>query len=59
MADLCLRHPLKTAACCGVADGGGLVFRMGLNSFLAKGWTATMTAAIFALPTAKIIGDSF
>ena len=27
----------------------GVINRMGLNSFLAKGWTATMTAAIFTL----------
>ena len=27
----------------------GVINRMGLNSFLAKGWTVTMTAAIFAL----------
>lgn len=27
----------------------GVINRMGLNSFLAKGWTATMTAAVFTL----------
>jgi hypothetical protein len=27
----------------------GVINRMGLNSFLAKGWTATLTAAVFAL----------
>lgn len=27
----------------------GVINRMGLNSFLAKGWAATMTAAVFAL----------
>jgi len=27
----------------------GVINRMGLNSFLAKGWTATITAAIFTL----------
>jgi hypothetical protein len=31
----------------------GVINRMGLNSFLAKGWTATLTAAVFALSDRK------
>lgn len=31
----------------------GVINRMGANSFAAKGWTVTLTAAIFALAAAK------